>query len=458
MLSLPKTIQDAIKTTRKLQIDFLWVDALCIVQDDESEKQSEIVRMKDFYRSSIVTVSAASAPESEEGFLSDRRAIEQSVHLIFTMPDAALGKIILVRHVPQPHPRMFLCPGIEPINTRAWTAQESLLSNRVLIYGRLQLFWKCRSTYAADGGIMSWHDFKNHSAWPELEVGGRFKPQAESKSCQSSATVHMTESEHSELRRAWLFVVGSYSGRKLSVMADRLPAISAIASLFQEWLEDDYVCGLWRRTILYDLFWEFNDHTPLTLNPEGPYIGPSWSWISYPRGVSYVHWPNQAPIAKVRSYVSKPVYPFAPFGQISEASLTLEAPFHTLNIRERKAGTRTIYNLHRTPGGRSKCTRVATFQPDFPDSLDNCPRTGFPCVLIHSASGGRMVNGLVLRSIGNGQYKRVGTLQQNALRMHRTADSYQCGCLDKTMQEQEAEDEALVEFMASWAWKTIVLA
>ena len=34
---LPKTIRDAVVTTRMLDLQFLWVDTLCIIQGDSSD-------------------------------------------------------------------------------------------------------------------------------------------------------------------------------------------------------------------------------------------------------------------------------------------------------------------------------------------------------------------------------------------------------------------------------------
>lgn len=68
--NLPQTIRDAVETTRKMSIRYLWVDALCIVQDDEIEKAKEIARMQDVYSCSTVTIIASSASGADEGFLS----------------------------------------------------------------------------------------------------------------------------------------------------------------------------------------------------------------------------------------------------------------------------------------------------------------------------------------------------------------------------------------------------
>jgi hypothetical protein len=65
---VPATIQDAIILTRKLGIRFLWVDRLCIVQDDETSIQSNIAQMASIYAESYFTLIATDG-DSDAGIL-----------------------------------------------------------------------------------------------------------------------------------------------------------------------------------------------------------------------------------------------------------------------------------------------------------------------------------------------------------------------------------------------------
>ena len=170
--NFPLTIRDAISTTQRLGLHYIWIDALCIVQDNLIEQQLEISRMKDFYRSAYVTISAASTTCCNDGFLQTRQRYEDTIEIAIACPDEQKGHLQLVRVFHEPHPRMMMCPGCEPINERAWTEQESLLSSRILIYARIQLFWLCRQTFESDGGNMTWQQFKNHAAWQKLDLDG----------------------------------------------------------------------------------------------------------------------------------------------------------------------------------------------------------------------------------------------------------------------------------------------
>jgi hypothetical protein len=67
--SIPPTLRDAMTLTREPNIQFLWIDALCIVQDDHAEWETEASRMQDFYSGSSITIAATDAADSSAGFL-----------------------------------------------------------------------------------------------------------------------------------------------------------------------------------------------------------------------------------------------------------------------------------------------------------------------------------------------------------------------------------------------------
>lgn len=66
---LPKTITDAIRFTRKLGIKLLWVDSLCLIQDEEEEVAKEIAKMHHYYGNACITISAAVAASCHLGLL-----------------------------------------------------------------------------------------------------------------------------------------------------------------------------------------------------------------------------------------------------------------------------------------------------------------------------------------------------------------------------------------------------
>ena len=69
---LSRTLQHAIQFTRSLDVLYLWVDALCIMQDDVSDEEIGIHRMSDIYRNAFVTIVVSSSASAENGFLHNR--------------------------------------------------------------------------------------------------------------------------------------------------------------------------------------------------------------------------------------------------------------------------------------------------------------------------------------------------------------------------------------------------
>ena len=69
---LPQSLKDGIMITRCLGLQYIWIDCLCIVQDDEEDWHREAGRMGDIYSKSYLTIAAARSADSNNGFLAPR--------------------------------------------------------------------------------------------------------------------------------------------------------------------------------------------------------------------------------------------------------------------------------------------------------------------------------------------------------------------------------------------------
>jgi hypothetical protein len=219
--------------------------------------KKELIRMPDIYKGSYVTISAASAKTSSAGFLEPRNPEGQRmVRLAYRCPDGVLGNVFLFKH-------KYSEPS-SPIDARAWTFQESLLSPRIVEFGAETLRWKCYGLGEAYGGT---NETNRKTSWPE-----------------SSIKKAMDE---------WGFTVSKYSCRQMSKEDDRLVAISAIAADFGETVsrkfgskKAEYAAGLWASDLEYQLLWSTHyDETVLPRPKE--YQAPTWSWASMKGGVSF---------------------------------------------------------------------------------------------------------------------------------------------------------------------------
>ncbi|KAL2036768.1 hypothetical protein N7G274_010492 [Stereocaulon virgatum] len=63
----PQTFRDVVIIPRKMNVQYLWLDSLCIVQDPKADWEAEAAEMGDHYRQSLFTISAAGAEDNSVG-------------------------------------------------------------------------------------------------------------------------------------------------------------------------------------------------------------------------------------------------------------------------------------------------------------------------------------------------------------------------------------------------------
>ena len=147
MGDLSPTYRDAIHVCRSLQIRYLWIDSLCIIQDDEADWQRECSRMASVYGSCIFTIAPDAADESVMGFLLPR----DHQQLQYIDDDGQLFNIH-ARYVPEhptPEGRSF---NFSPLLLRAWVYQERLLSPRVVRFTKSEVQFECQTSCDCECG------------------------------------------------------------------------------------------------------------------------------------------------------------------------------------------------------------------------------------------------------------------------------------------------------------------
>lgn len=282
---LDATIRDAMITTYELGFEYLWIDALCIVQDDEDFKAKELRKMGDIYRNAAFTIVPSAAGDAREGFLKRRLSILER-----TVPAEGRPQIVFKigaewkdERSGETTPFSVILKASEiqgdkePWYHRAWTLQEALFSRRRLQYHEKQTTWRC---YCAGERILE------HDGW--------FSRSNEGSGTSSSEVLgHVTRMlwNRQNLPRTsvvfgyWYSLVRTYSSRSLTYFTDRLPAISSTARELASILQDHYVCGLWASDLALGLAWTtgvtdlFYDNNSVK--------EPSWSWASY---LGSVYW------------------------------------------------------------------------------------------------------------------------------------------------------------------------
>lgn len=294
---LPQTINDAIVTTRGLGLDYLWVDALCIVQDDEDDRNKELPLMAHIYNSSYVTISAATAATCLDGFLAPRKLTDRPIRLRAKCPDGKMGSVLLVPDAAE------LDDNAYPINSRAWTLQEHLLAPRLLMFGPTRVRFVCLSKTRFDGG---W-ELPSGAPQAGMPALGRSTLLAArdgvllrasipvavsailSRTGLMKAALKLTDEERDAgkaLADHWADVVRAFTSRGLGFPGDRLPAISGIAEMMHQPEMGEYLAGLYSTELHPQLVWQRAEQQPLLKRPD-EYRAPSWSWAAIDGAVEF---------------------------------------------------------------------------------------------------------------------------------------------------------------------------
>lgn len=260
--SLPNAFRDAILVTRALGIRYIWIDSICILQDDLEDWNSEVAKMGSVYSNSILTIAATGADDSNEGCFLPRNASEIGpVMLKYPIDNSSeVGSIFLTPR------RATFDESISrgPLSRRGWVLQELILSRRVIHYAREQMYWECQSVSKAEDGAT----FKTHSRFKQL----------------LNSNVPPGFSYAQPLQNRWYRLVEDYKDRLLSKDTDMLPALSGLASEFAKHIQQKYFAGLWDVELANGLLWHARDSY---LERPSTYRAPSWSWAALNGPIAY---------------------------------------------------------------------------------------------------------------------------------------------------------------------------
>ncbi|KAK7990703.1 HET-domain-containing protein [Apiospora arundinis] len=265
------SIQDAMKVTRELGFQYLWIDALCIVQDDDVDKAHDIAHMHNIYRNAAFTIVASRSATVTEGFLFDRKAAgADTPDIIFSLDGDGAGAGAGADYT-QPSNNVTAIPrqdGIdEPWGHRAWTFQESLSSGRCLVFGGVQTHWNCQRGEVPYKECDGWFQYQQDTA-SVTDDRRTFRQVTDIMNGKDTGL------DRQGLLFVWQELIISYAERVISFHRDRLPAVSSIAQAFAKVLKDDYICGHWRSNLHADLLWKSMFHRQKI--PDAI----SWSWAS----------------------------------------------------------------------------------------------------------------------------------------------------------------------------------
>lgn len=256
---LPQTHKDAILVASALDIPFLWIDALCIIQNQSDpkdwEEQSSV--MHRIYGDAYLCIAAANARSAKDGFLSQDGSLEATE---FQVNDAVLYGRQTIDHRPFTY-----TDGSKgqhnPLRERGWCFQEHVLSRRVLHFGYDEMFFECRESACCECGT-----------FPDNV------PTSMDRNAYKEFHEALSRIDEQSINHFWMLFVQEYSHRKFSNPADRLPAISGLAKSVQDKFGLSYLAGHWMgEDLLNSLAWSGSG---TSRKRHEFYRTPSWSWAS----------------------------------------------------------------------------------------------------------------------------------------------------------------------------------
>ncbi|KAF5010755.1 hypothetical protein FDECE_3110 [Fusarium decemcellulare] len=275
---LPRDYQDVITLCRALSVRYLWIDSLCIFQDMPEDFRQEAATMINVYMNAFCTFSIC-CESGEAGLLRSRRPNTIARSLATDYDDDT----DTCEASPLDHAFVFdrdewnIAVSNAPINRRGWVLQERLLSRRILYLGNDQLFWECDGLKACE--------VAPHGLPSRMKCRARKQLNADLDDL---------------VRNVWPELVQEYMQNDLTFEEDRLIAFSGVARLMANRTGDDYMAGLWKSRLMFDLLWapaqaverwrmhRFDSERLASSPYRCPGDGvPSWSWAASPGPIDW---------------------------------------------------------------------------------------------------------------------------------------------------------------------------
>ena len=253
---LPKTFQEAIIITRRLRIPYLWIDALCIVQDSPDDWQAESSKMSQIYEIADLAISADLAPNNNAGFLGRRRGLPHTIELPKSpnVKSTATQICCFLSENPVDQQHTYFVgtgqgsaitissDGCDPVFDRAWCLQERFLATKLLHFTSTEMIWECKLKIRCECEFFDMAEGHLDSFGTKLA-----KPEFHRCILQSSPKAKLSR---------WWRMVEEYSLRGLTKETDRLPAISGLASRMAGPELGEYLAVMWRENLLLGLLWQ----------------------------------------------------------------------------------------------------------------------------------------------------------------------------------------------------------
>ncbi|KAH9863748.1 hypothetical protein J1614_009680 [Plenodomus biglobosus] len=436
---LPKALQETITLARAMKIRWLWIDSLCLMQDETQEKLEEALQMDEIFGNAFLTIAATSAVDSSTQPLFPIKKQPFKVQAKDT-----LGSPIKIYVREQPSHYSFKAPFDDgahmndwelpfniskesnlhtPLLTRAWAYTERLLSTRVLHFTKSEMILECREGYQCECGRINDMTYDSRptdcikqefgrmlaETSDHLTTNSNGSTRVDNVTSQLASTSLANGSQallqlREEALQLWSYIITEYTARNMTYDGDRLIAIASIAKVLSPTLQSGYIAGQWTFSTLA-LLWYPNDSTQCrrTKVPNGQV--PSWSWASIEGSPIFSDNTSAMDLACRVSFGPKGKRASAWSPIMGEpldlsAAMSAEVTFHTTST--------SPYTYHLARNGVT-----VDFTPDVvPLQGEDIIHDGdkLVCILV-SMTFRTSIVGLILRASSNKTYRRVGRFE-----------------------------------------------
>lgn len=277
---MPQTLQDAIKITRLLGVRYIWIDALCIIQDSREDWKRESQVMNLVYGNAYLVVAALTSSNAFDGFLHRRPGFEVTFRLpVLTEPttDTASLDSWLPPTTINAYFRATDLSGLgmeEDMHsgewiTRGWTHQERYLARRIVYFTERQLYFSCGADYRSENN--------EPAPWEGLPLRfSRARFLLDSSTSRSLTTLP-------RIYTSWYQIVMDYTSCNLTYNSDKLPAITGLSNELlaaNKVRNERFLAGLWQSDLAYGMLWIVVRSWMIKSVLDKGNEAPSWSWAS----------------------------------------------------------------------------------------------------------------------------------------------------------------------------------
>jgi Heterokaryon incompatibility protein (HET) len=259
---LPKTFSDAIEITLNLGLEYLWIDAICIIQDSRTDFEQEFNIMGSIYQNCACQIAALDAEDSDAGCFGSRNPLGLRVCKVerSDLPSLYLDRTSGAFDI---RDRRWSGSALPPLLKRGWVYQERLLAPRTIHYRKDMLSWECLECSATelDCHLRPYSEIMFNGYSPKRDFNNLILGTLVTKSIN--------------WRWLWWDIVCAYSRCALTKESDRWKAIDGCARQIETRYGVEFTAGLSRNYFVEDLLWS-------TVKPKGRLniLYPSWSWLS----------------------------------------------------------------------------------------------------------------------------------------------------------------------------------